>query len=165
MDRGGARPVTVPAPVAPDLFEAPSDLAPLRPSPVYDTYWRFAAERQRVFFNRLDHRPPPWTQDPVLRTHKFTNAYRASDRASQYLIRSVIYRSDLPDDAAEVVFRILLFKLFNRIETWELLQKELGPLSYAGYSFRRYDQVLSRALTRGQRLYSAANIMPSAGSL
>lgn len=157
--------MTVPAPVAPDLFEAPSDLAPLRPSPVYDTYWRFAAERQRVFFNRLDHRPPPWTQDPVLRTHKFTNAYRASDRASQYLIRSVIYRSDLPDDAAEVVFRILLFKLFNRIETWELLQKELGPLSYAGYSFRRYDQVLSRALTRGQRIYSAAYIMPSAGSL
>ena len=77
-----------------------------------------------VFFRRLERRPPPWTDDPVLRAHKFTNAYRASDRVSQYLIRRVIYRDDLPDDPAEVVFRILLFKLFNRIETWELLEKK-----------------------------------------
>ena len=35
---------------------------------------------------------------PGLRAHKFTNAYRASDRVSQYLIRRVIYRADLPDD-------------------------------------------------------------------
>jgi hypothetical protein len=30
-------------------------------------------------------------------------------------------RDDLSADPAEVVFRVLLFKLFNRIETWELL--------------------------------------------
>jgi NTP pyrophosphatase (non-canonical NTP hydrolase) len=64
-----------------------------------------------------------------------------------------------------VVFRILLFKLFNKIETWELLEKELGPLTSTSYSFKRYDQVLSRALTRGQKIYSAAYIMPSGGSL
>jgi hypothetical protein len=44
----------------------------------------------------------------------FTNAYRAADRVSQYLIRNVIYQSDLPGNADELVFRILLFKLFNR---------------------------------------------------
>ena len=26
----------------------PPDIAPLKPTPVYDTYWRFAAERQRI---------------------------------------------------------------------------------------------------------------------
>ena len=61
--------------------------APLKPTEVYDSYWRFAAERQDVFFRRLHRLPPPWTDDPVLRAHKFTNAYRASDRVSQYLIR------------------------------------------------------------------------------
>ncbi len=141
------------------------DLGRLKPSPVYNTYWRFAAERQCVFFRRLERCPPPWTHDPVLRAHKFTNAYRASDRVSQYLIRSVIYRPDLPGDPDEVVFRILLFKLFNKIETWELLEKELGPLIYAEYSFKRYDQVLGRAMARGQTIYSAAYIMPSGGSL
>ena len=141
------------------------DLGPLKPTPVYNSYWRFAAERQNVFFRRLEGRPPPWTQDPVIRAHKFTNAYRASDRVSQYLIRRVIYRSDLPDDHVEIVFRIMLFKLFNKIETWELLEKELGPLTYDGYSFKRYDQVLGRAMDRGQSIYSAAYIMPSGGSL
>lgn len=141
------------------------DLGPLKPTHVYNSYWRFAAERQNVFFRRLEGRPPPWTDDPVIRAHKFTNAYRASDRVSQYLIRRVIYRSDLPDDPVEVVFRIMLFKLFNKIETWEMLEKDLGPLTYDGYSFKRYDQVLDRAMARGQRIYSAAYIMPSGGSL
>src|SRR5437763_91328 len=93
------------------------DLGQMKPTPVYNTYWRFAAERQAVFFRRLERRPPPWTFDPVIRVHKFTNTYRASDRVSQYLIRSVIYRPDRPTTPAEVVFRVLLFKIFNKIET------------------------------------------------
>jgi alpha-glutamyl/putrescinyl thymine pyrophosphorylase clade 1 len=143
----------------------PVELGRLKPSPVYNTYWRFAAERQGVFFRRLEIRPLPWTYDPVLQAYKFTNAYRASDRVSQYLIRSVIYRPDLPSDPAEVVFRGLLFKLFNKIETWELLEKRLGPLTCADYSFKRYNRVLTQAMTRGQTIYSAAYIMPSGGSL
>jgi NTP pyrophosphatase (non-canonical NTP hydrolase) len=143
----------------------PPRIAPLKPTPVYDTYWWFAAERQRMFFSRLKGEAPPWTDDRVLRAYKFTNAYRASDRVSQYLIRRVIYRHDLPDDPAEVVFRILLFKLFNRIETWELLEKRLGPITYAEYSFKQYDKVLGAALTRGAAVYSAAYIMPSGGLL
>ena len=141
------------------------DLGRLKPSLVYNTYWRFAAERQHIFFRRLEGAPPPWTQDPVIQSHKFTNAYRASDRVSQYLIRRVIYRSDLPDSNDEVVFRIFLFKIFNKIETWELLEHELGPLTYSGFSFKRYDKTLERAMVRGQSIYSAAYIMPSGGSL
>jgi len=141
------------------------DLGSLKPTRVYNSYWRFAAERQYVFFRRLERRPPPWTHDPVIRAHKFTNAYRASDRVSQYLIRRVIYRNDLPSDPVEVFFRVLLFKLFNKIETWELLEQQLGPLTHAIYSFKRYDQVLGKAMTRGQKIYSAAYIMPSGGPL
>ena len=143
----------------------PPRIAPLKPTPVYDTYWRFAAERQRIFFKRLEQRPAPWTDDPVLRVHKFTNAYRASDRVSQYLIRRVIYRSDLPADPLEVVFRVLLFKLFNRIDTWELFERSLGPVTYSAFSFKAYDKVLTKAMKEGERIYSAAYIMPSAGTL
>lgn len=150
----------------PEYPEAPPPrIAPLKPTAVYDTYWRFAAERQQIFFRRLEGRRPPWTQDPVLRRHKFTNAYRASDRVSQYLIRRVIYRDDLPKTPNEVVFRIFLFKLFNRIETWELLEKALGPITYVDFTFKGYDQVLSRAMKRGETIYSAAYIMPAGGTL
>lgn len=133
-------------------------------TPVYKSYWRFAAERQRVFRKRLFSEASPWTSDPIIGSYKFTNAYRASDRVSQYLIRNVIYRSDLCDSPEEVVFRILLFKFFNKIETWELLERELGQVSYRNYKFADYDRVLSQAMRAGGRIYSAAYIMPPGSS-
>jgi hypothetical protein len=130
----------------------------------YDTYWRFAVERQNVFFRRLANQPGPWTTDPVISVHKFTNAYRAADRVSQYLIRHVIYRSDLPSSAPEVLFRTLLFKLFNKIETWQLLEHTFGAITFKDYRFEQYDFVLSQAMRAGGRIYSAAYIMPPGGS-
>jgi hypothetical protein len=124
----------------------------------FDTYWRFAAERQAIFYRRMKQAEPPWTEDSILERHKFTNAYRASDRVSQFLINHVIYDGDSTAD--ELFFRIMLFKLFNRIDTWMLLQRECGPISYTNYSFKEYDAVLSRAMDRGDRIYSAAYIMP-----
>jgi hypothetical protein len=139
-------------------------LAPAKVSEVYESYWRFAAERQAIFFRRARNEARPWTRDAVLATYKFTNAYRASDRVSQYLIRSIIYRADLPSSPREVFFRILLFKLFNKIETWELLEQALGPITFEEYRFAHYDHVLGRALGHGRRIYSAAYIMPPGGS-
>lgn len=101
------------------------EIEALGPTAVYDAYWHFAAERQEIFERRRKRLPPPWTDDPVLLTNKFTNVYRASDRISQYLIRNVIYTPTL-FDADDIVFRILLFKIFNKIETWELLTFTLG---------------------------------------
>lgn len=144
---------------------APSHIHSVRVTPVFDSYWKFAAERQSVFRQRLKGQPSPWTTDPVIGTHKFTNAYRASDRVSQFLIRNVIYRKDLPDSPLEVVFRILLFKIFNKIETWKLLEHSFGEVTYRSYSFDRYDAVLSQAMSVGGRIYSAAYIMPPSGSV
>jgi len=130
---------------------------------VYDSYWRFAVERQSGFFRRLANEPEPWTNDPIISVHKFTNAYRASDRVSQYLIRKVIYRADLPSSVSEVLFRTLLFKLFNKIETWELLEHTFGAVTFKSYKFENYDRVLSQAMSAGGRIYSAAYIMPPGG--
>ena len=149
-----AAPSVVPSPIILRHME------PAKVSEVYGSYWRFAAERQAVFFRRVRGETPPWTDDPVLAIYKFTNAYRASDRVSQYLIRNVIYRDDLPNAPREVFFRILLFKLFNKIDTWELLEREVGPVTFEDYRFAAYDAVLARALQTGRRIYSAAYIMP-----
>ena len=128
---------------------------------MYASFWYFAAERQRIFFRRLEGQPPPWTQDKILLRYKFTNAYRASDRISQYLIKHVIYEGD--PDPRESLFRILLFKVFNRVETWELLRANVGEVCLATYHFKHYDDVLTQALERGERIFSAAYIMPSGG--
>jgi hypothetical protein len=63
----------------------------LRPTAVFDTYWSFAAARQALYEARLRGAAPPWTSDPILRRHRFTNCYRAADRVSQFLIRRVAY--------------------------------------------------------------------------
>ncbi|MDM8000192.1 MAG: putative DNA base hypermodification protein [Dehalococcoidia bacterium] len=131
----------------------------LKTTPVFDTYWRFASERQEMFMRRVLGSMPPWTEDPILREHRFTNTYRASDRVSQYLIRHVIYEGS--QKIEEVFFRTILFKLFNKIDTWEALNTELGVLSWQEFSFEAYAKVLDSLLDDGKRIYSAAYIMPS----
>ena len=132
----------------------------LTTTPVFELYWRFAAERQAIFWRRVDG-TQPFTDDPILSRFKFTNAYRVLDRTSQYLIREVINSG--PQSAAELFFRILLFKLFNKIETWQLLNEHFDAPTWREYSFTRYDRVLTGALEKGRRVYSAAYIMPSGG--
>lgn len=132
-------------------------------SPVFTSYWRLAYERQEIFFRRLRGEPAPWTADPILLKHKFTNAYRAADRTSQFLIRQVIYRHDLPNSLEEVVFRILIFKLFNKIETWQYLEQACGQVTFKDYSFAQYDTLLSGLLSANRQIYSAAYMMPPGG--
>jgi hypothetical protein len=146
-------------PVTPEPRFRLSDGATVKTTPVFDMYWRFAFERQEIFHRRLNGAPWPWTADPILRTYRFTNAYRAADRVSQFLIRHVLYEGD--QSAAEVFFRTILFKLFNRIDTWILLRNRVGPLTWETFRFDRYDAVLDAALRDGQKLYSPAYIMPN----
>lgn len=128
-------------------------------TPVFDTYWRFAALRQNLFMSRVQGAPPPWTEDPVLAKHRFTNAYRASDRVSQYLIRNVLYKGEQTPE--EIFFRALLFKFFNRIDTWEQIEKQIGTPTWKGFALERCARVLDGLMARGQTVYSAAYIMPS----
>jgi len=137
-----------------------NSLAPLKVTPVYDTYWRFAKKRQDVFFNKLERKPYPWTEDRIIKRYKFTNVYRASDRVSQYLIKKVIYSG--PQDELNLFFRIIIFKIFNKIETWELLEGKIGKISYQNYDYDRFNKVLSRAIENNVTIYSAAYIMPPA---
>ena len=124
----------------------------------FNTYWRFAFERQALFFRRVEGEAPPWTTDPIIAEHRFTNVYRASDRVSQYLIRNVIYSGE--QTAEEIFFRTMLFKLFNRIETWERLRNCLGEVTWKTYDFEQYNLLLD-AIFSEETVYSAAYIMPS----
>lgn len=130
----------------------------LRPTVVFDTYWRFAAARQAIYMARLKGTPGPWTTDPILAGHRFTNCFRAADRVSQFLIRDVAYAGSASVD--DVIFRVLLFKMFNRISTWQLLRQHLGEPTVASFDVSVYNEVLTRSFARGRRLYSAAYVVP-----
>jgi hypothetical protein len=129
-----------------------------RPTPVFETFWRFATERQAIFYRRLTAGAGPYTNDQTLATYKFTNVYRATDRVSQFLIRNVIYAGD--QSPRELFFRTVLFKLFNKIGTWKLFCNQFGEIT-SRIAIRHIDLVLTRAMESGQKIYSGAYIMPS----
>ncbi|MEU0880133.1 nucleotide kinase domain-containing protein [Lentzea sp. NPDC005914] len=125
---------------------------------MFDTYWRFAARRHAVYQARVAGKAGPWTDDPILLRHRFTNCYRAADRVSQYLIRNISYAGS--QELEEVVFRTLLFKMFNRVSTWNLLENAFGEIAWKNFSYAAYDDVLTAAFASGRKLYSAAYVIP-----
>jgi hypothetical protein len=124
---------------------------------VYRAYWEFAAERQAIFERRLAGLPAPWTDDPILRTYKFTNPWRASDRVSQFMIRDVIYE-DLDIESEDVVTRIVLFRLFSRPATWRALEELIGPIRRATLDDPRLATALDKVRQLGP-IYTNAFIL------
>lgn len=129
---------------------------------MFETYWRLAAERQEIFHRRCAGEPGPWTRDPILAHYKFCNAYRASDRVSQYLIREVIYgpcgAGLKPEDS---FMRIVLFRIFSKENTWEVLEAASGGLRRDTFDVGHLSSVLSAAKERGP-IYTAAFILCAA---
>ncbi len=131
---------------------------------VFDTYWNFAAKRQEIFFNKINH-ITPLTIDTILERHRFTNVYRASDRVSQYLIRNVIYKEGIDFSVNDILLRILLFKIFNKISTWEYLESEVKSISVENFDSKLYSKLLKEAKEAKEVIYSGAYIMTSGKSI
>lgn len=134
-------------------------MAPLPRPRVYDAYWHLAAERQRIFFARIRGELPPWTEDQILGSYKFCNAYRASDRVSQYLIRDVIYGESDGLSQQDQLLRIVFFRLFSKIETWEAVEARLGRLELECFDVEEIDACLESLRDGGQTIYTSAFIL------
>jgi hypothetical protein len=55
----------------------------------------------------------------------------------------------------------MLFKIFNRIDTWEAFEERLGPIEWDRVDPGALDRTLEELRMRGRKIYSAAYIMPS----
>ncbi|MCR6493532.1 nucleotide kinase domain-containing protein [Cellulomonas sp. P24] len=124
---------------------------------VLRSYWFVAAERQRVYHQRLRAAPAPWTTDAILSNYRFTNAYRAADRVSQDLIHVQYAGPQAPD---ELLLRTLLYRFFNKPSTWQAIEDAVGTVSLETFDVARINRHLERLMARGQRIYSPAYIIP-----
>lgn len=125
----------------------------------FDIYWQFAHERHRIFQSRLTQQAGPWTDDPILKTYKFCNVYRAADRVSQYMIRNVCYGSD-DITAADRVFQIVAFRTFSNIATWDSLTMLLGRAPVIeDLRSGRLEAALTGIRDSDRRLYTGAFIL------
>lgn len=125
---------------------------------ILDTYWYFAAERQDIFFKKLTGVALPYSKDPILNSYKFCNTYRASDRVSQFLIKQVIYGENKYDEL-NTLFRIFLFRLLNKNETWEKLEEKSGEVSMQNFSLDRYAKILEEIKKENGVIYGNAFIL------
>lgn len=123
----------------------------------YFLYW--IKERMKVFWFKHHGVPQPWTKDPILRNHKFTNVYRSLDRESQYLIKHVIYNGK-PYDPLDMFWRILLFRHFNLGATWDYLERKLGDIT-STTRIKSIIAVLDERRKRGMPVYSNAFLITS----
>ena len=124
---------------------------------VFDLYWYFACERQNIFWKKINGEPAPWTHDKILQEYKFCNSYRVNDRVSQYLLKNVIYNGN-NYTYEDMLFRIILFKLFNKESTWELLSKNFGDILLKNFNTKKYSIVLENAIANGIKIYNDAYI-------
>ena len=56
---------------------------------------------------------------------------------------------------------LILFKFFNRVDTWERLESKIGPIVWKEFEFDRYAKILDSIAEQQRPIYSAAYIMPS----
>ena len=124
---------------------------------VYDLYWYFACERQNIFLKKKSGEPASWTEDKILQEYKFCNSYRVNDRVSQYLLKEVIYNGKKYSDSS-MLFRIILFKLFNKESTWELLLNKFEDITLETFDTRKYSEILENAISSGVKIYNDAYI-------
>ncbi|WP_279722691.1 nucleotide kinase domain-containing protein [Acinetobacter baumannii] len=123
----------------------------------FDYYWHFTHERQKAFLNKCVTSKIN-TSDVVINKYKFTNTYRCLDRTSQFLIKNIINHDN--QDPNNVFFRIMIFKLFNKVSTWQLLEQRLGEVNIEYFSVTSFAEILDQ-IKEYQPIYSNAYIVPS----
>ncbi|EIW58728.1 uncharacterized protein TRAVEDRAFT_58866 [Trametes versicolor FP-101664 SS1] len=128
------------------------------PNVVLDTFFTFVAERHRIHQRRLYGEQRPWTDDSILDTYPFTNVFRIYDRVTQYILHNVIAKGD--QSLHEQCFRVMLFRSFNRMETWDLLVARFGAVTWRDFDVNAYEEVLL-AEQQEHPLYGHAYIIPS----
>lgn len=125
---------------------------------VFKLYWQFSAKRQQILYRRLSGLFPPWTNDPILKEYKFCNTFRATDKVSQYLIEHVAYGNSTTT-AEDRVLRIIMFRFFSNIHTWETIENTCGTITVQSFDSVLYGHTLDQLKETGVSIYTGAFIL------
>jgi hypothetical protein len=112
----------------------------------------------KIFWRRYEGSQSDLTNDPILTKYKFTNVYRAQDRVSQYLIRNVISKKEPHFSDIDNLLRIIVFKIFNNINTWEYLKRRLEEISVKTFDVDLITALLDERI-KGVPIFSPAYMM------
>ncbi len=116
-------------------------------------FWNFVCERHHIWRRRvLDGMSPPWTGDPILSQYFFTNVYRQLDKGTIYYFQQVIRGHEEDASLNDLIFNTLIYRLFNRIETFEYL----GFTPHGKWHFSEKAQLLEKYQDTEQKVFTDA---------
>lgn len=119
-----------------------SDSSVIPNDDVFRYYFYFIQERMKIFWRKCEGKRI-LTKDPIFREYKFTNVYRVCDRVSQYLLSHVIYNNVKVYTPEDMLLRILIFKIFNKIETWEYIEQTYGEITTTHFDVKQISRLLN----------------------
>jgi len=79
-------------------------------------YFATARERYRIKQKKELGKPWPWTEDKIFQTWNFCNVHREDDRTT------VWFKENIRNNSKNVVLATFIFRLFNKIETGEIIK-------------------------------------------
>lgn len=100
-----------------------------------EMFKQFVRDRYQVHLNKDYYKTAkPWTDNPILQNYKFTNVRREHDKTTIRLLN--LLEEHKNDSYGNKIINIILFRLFNKIETSELM---------GWVDFKNYDEEGLRA--------------------
>lgn len=130
-------------------------------------YYYYLSERNKIFINKeILKKPFPWTNDTIMQTNSFTCDKRYLDRTTKWLVNNIIDNPDI--EYEDKVWRSIIFRLYNKIETAELLQLNMPEgfwgCEHVNESIRLLDSTENDPFTRAYKVirpkYAYRDISP-----
>lgn len=127
-------------------------------------YFYFMQERMKIFHNQYACNQYFKIDDEILLQHKFTNVYRSCDRVSQYLISEIIGFKNKNMSDLDIALNIILFKVFNNIQTWEYLKKKYGKVCIESFDYKKISHLLTSRKKNNIIIFNGAYIMTASSN-
>lgn len=123
---------------------------------MFQLYHDFVVGRHRIWEKRQFGAEPPWTDNPVLRSHKYTNVFRILDPGTQFVMTDLINPELSPEDQ---LYRLFLYRHTGRIEAWQFFQLMTGDYPVVGQGelvremFKQYRTVANSVFTNAYLVF------------
>lgn len=87
---------------------------------------------------------PPWTKDAVLANFRFTNVRREHDRETKWVIKNITSNKELCYE--DKLLNVILFRLFNKHETAELIGMPIKMYGQKDWDVEQYRELFEKAV-------------------
>lgn len=121
-------------------------------------FYDYLNEREEIRLRKEAGFSYPWTDDPILRTYKFTNVRRHFDKTSDKL-REMFYKDHFQDDARAILMNCALFRYFG---TWEFAEA-IGWQEYDTFDFDGIKDLAESRLANRERVFTGAYVITNQG--